>query len=70
LDEVELSGKFRLIGIGVSKLVHAVEGQEQLDLFDDESKKESSWKSVEKAMDNIKKRFGRDAIKRGGLLPP
>jgi DNA polymerase-4 len=70
LDEVELSGKFRLIGIGASKLVHAVEGQEQLDLFDDESKKESSWKSVEKAMDNIKKRFGRDAIKRGGLLPP
>jgi len=70
LDEVELSGKFRLIGIGASKLVRAVEGQEQLDLFQDEGRKESSWKSVEKAMDNIKKRFGRDAIKRGGLLPP
>ena len=70
LDEVELSGKFRLIGIGVSKFVHAVEGQEQLDLFQGESRKESAWKSAEKAMDSIKKRFGRDAIKRGGLLPP
>ena len=70
LDEVELSGKFRLIGIGASKLVRTAEGQEQLELFDEESKKASSWKSVEKAMDNIKKRFGKDAIKRGGVLPP
>lgn len=70
LDEVERSGKFRLIGIGASKLVHVAERQEQLDLFQGESRKESSWKSVEKAMDSIKKRFGRDAIKRGGLLQP
>ena len=70
LEEVELSGKFRLIGIGASKLVRTAEGQEQLELFDEESKKASSWKSVEKAMDNIKKRFGKDAIKRGGVLPP
>jgi hypothetical protein len=27
-----------------------------------------SWEEVEKAMDTIKERFGRDAIKRGGLL--
>jgi len=70
LEEVELSGKFRLIGIGVSRLVHAVEGQEQMDLFQEQGGKEASWKRAERAMDHIKKRFGRDAIKRGGLLPP
>jgi DNA polymerase IV len=70
LQDGDLSSKFRLIGLGVSRLTHAVEGQEQMSLFPDDREKESSWKSVEKAMDNIKERFGKDAIKRGGLLWP
>lgn len=70
LKEVELSGKFRLIGMGVSKLVHVAEKQEQFELFQEEGGKKASWKRAERAMDSIGKRFGRDAIKRGGLLSP
>ena len=68
LKEVELSEKFRLIGMGVSKLVHVAENQEQLELFQEEGGKKASWKRAERAMDSIEKRFGRDAIKRGALL--
>jgi DNA polymerase-4 len=70
LEEIELSGKFRLIGIGISKLVRAVQGQEQLDLFGGGCEKEASWNRVERAMDDINKRFGKDVIKRGGVLEP
>jgi len=68
LEEVDLSAKFRLIGLGVSRLARGVERQAQLSLFQDDHVRETSWKSVEKAMDDIKRRFGKDAIKRGGLL--
>lgn len=65
LKGIDFSRKFRLIGIGVSNLVHVDEEQRQLSLFEGLDPKGRSWENVEKAMDDIKKRFGRDAIKRG-----
>ncbi len=68
LGQVKTSTKFRLIGIGLSNLVHVEDIPKQLSLFGKTEPNDKSWKNVERAMDTIKERFGRDAIKRGGLL--
>jgi DNA polymerase-4 len=68
LAQVETSKKFRLIGIGLSNLMAVADIPKQLDLFRKTEPHEKPWENVEKAMDVIKKRFGRDAIKRGGVL--
>lgn len=68
LGQFRPSGKFRLIGVGISNLVPAEEVPKQLDLFKKADPEERSWEDVEQAMDAIKEKFGRDAIKRGGLL--
>ena len=68
LAQVKASTKFRLIGIGLSNLVTVAEIPKQLDLFGKTEPHEKSWENVERAMDTIKERFGRDAIRRGGVL--
>lgn len=68
LGQVKTSTKFRLIGIGLSNFVPREEMPKQLSLFGKTGALDRSWEDVEKAMDTIKERFGRDAIKRGGLL--
>jgi DNA polymerase-4 len=68
LAQVKTSTKFRLIGIGLSNLVAVADIPKQLDLFRKTEPHEKSWEDVERAMDAIKERFGRDAIKRGGVL--
>ena len=67
LERVKAS-KFRLIGVGLSNLVSIEESVKQLNLFQRVDLKERSWTEAEKAMDTIKERFGRDAIKRAGLM--
>ena len=67
LENVDKSIKFRLIGIGVSRLVDPNEPRSQLSLFKSNELADNSWESAEKAMDSIKKKFGKDAIKRGGF---
>ena len=68
LDQVKSSRKFRLVGIGLSNFVPLEEVSQQLSLFGKTEPLDRSWEDVEKAMDTIKERFGRDAIKRGGSL--
>lgn len=68
LAQTKTSTKFRLIGIGLSNLVPAEDIPKQLSLFRKTEPNDRSWENVERAMDNIKERFGSDAIKRGGLL--
>jgi DNA polymerase-4 len=68
LDQVKTSAKFRLIGIGLSNFVPLEDMPKQLSLFGKTGPWDRSWEDVEKAMDTIKERFGRDAIKRGGSL--
>jgi DNA polymerase-4 len=68
LDQVQTSTKFRLIGIGLSNFVPLEDIPKQLSFLGKTGPLERSWEDVEKAMDTIKERFGRNAIKRGGLL--
>lgn len=67
LENIDVSRRFRLIGIGVSNFVTGRDGPEQLDLFGKEAAKGAPWEDVEKALDTIRERFGNDAIKRGSL---
>ncbi|MFC1535438.1 DNA polymerase IV [Thermodesulfobacteriota bacterium] len=69
LKEIDHSMKFRLIGIGVSNFTEQDISHKQLNLFEkSECKEDSAWNGAEKAMDAIVKRFGKEVIKRGGLL--
>jgi DNA polymerase-4 len=68
LEAVDLSEKFRLIGIAVSGFAKTQSAAAQLKLFGGESRRDESWRELEKAMDSIKDRFGREAIKRGTLI--
>ena len=49
-----------------SFLVERVGRDNQLNLFKKLDRKRKSWEEVERAMDVIKEKFGKDAIKRGG----
>lgn len=69
LDEADMHEKFRLVGVGVSNFSSFSGGPVQMSLFQEADQKKKSWENVEKAMDLIKSRFGRDAIKRGPLVP-
>ena len=65
LQDFDASTKFRLIGIGISNLSPETGVPEQLDLFKRLDVRQGSWGNVERAMDTIKDRFGKNAIKRG-----
>jgi DNA polymerase-4 len=62
--------KVRLVGVGVSNLepLDAIEGPAQMSLFGASRGAEEKWEKVERATDEIAKRFGRGAVKRGRLL--
>jgi len=68
LEAVDLSEKFRLIGIAVSGFAANPSASTQLNLFAQENRRHRSWPEVEKAMDSITEKFGREAIKRGSLI--
>lgn len=68
LGAVDLSEKFRLIGVAVSGFTANKSGSTQLNLFGGERRREGSWREVEKAMDSITDKFGHNAIKRGSLI--
>jgi len=68
LEAVDLSEKFRLIGVAVSGFAAGQGEVTQLNLFGQEERRHHSWRDVEKAMDSITKKFGRKAIKRGSLI--
>jgi len=62
--------KVRLVGVGVSNLepLNAIEGPSQMSLFGASKGAEEKWEKVERATDEIARRFGRGAVKRGSLL--
>jgi DNA polymerase-4 len=66
LDDYRLSGKIRLIGVGTSGLKSAGLPV-QLDLFDRDTASDKSWSKVDRTLETITKKFGKDAIKRASL---
>jgi len=66
LDKYRLTQKIRLIGVGTSGFKSA--GQPvQLDLFDRVKASDQTWEKVDRTVETITRRFGREAIKRGTL---
>lgn len=69
LNAYRVIKKVRLIGVGASGLVPAPTPV-QLDIFPDGEKQNLSWENVDKAVDAITKKFGKDIIKRATLSKP
>lgn len=67
LDVYTLRSGARLVGVGVSNL-EPVDAPRQLGLFREASASREKWTRVERATDEIARRFGEDAVKRGRLL--
>lgn len=63
LDELKISGKVRLTGVGVSNLCHSVR---QLKLYTKPCALRQE--QLDRAMDDIEQRFGKKALKRGRLF--
>ncbi len=66
LDAYRLKTKIRLIGVGTSSLVPAATPR-QASLFESPVTDGINWEQVDKAVDSIHQRFGRDVIKRASL---
>jgi DNA polymerase-4 len=64
LEAQPLLKKVRLIGVGVSSLVPFATPQ-QRDLFENRNGRNQSWEKVDKALDHINRRFGRETVLRG-----
>jgi len=66
LKKYPMKTKIRLIGVGVSGLLTDALPV-QMSIFKEEKKKNHTWGQVDKAVDSITKKFGKDIIKRGTL---
>ena len=66
-DELWNQTPIRLLGVRTSKLLED-DAPIQLNLFDYAAPKSEKQQKLDAALDNIRKRFGNDAIKRGSLL--
>ena len=66
LEDYRLTGKIRLIGVGTSGFKPAGLPV-QLDLFDRDTAGDKSWSKVDRTLETITKKFGKDAIKRASL---
>ncbi|MDG2340709.1 MAG: DNA polymerase IV, partial [Paracoccaceae bacterium] len=65
MDIAEKEGPFRLIGVGISNIVSSDEADRTPDLLDPNAGKRVM---VEKATDEIRKKFGAQAILKGRSL--
>jgi DNA polymerase-4 len=63
LDDYKAEKKLRLIGVGVSNLI-SNEMPVQMDLFERRKNRSGGWTQVDRTVEDITKKFGRDAIKR------
>lgn len=67
LNRYRLPKKVRLIGVGASNLVDS-KTPSQLSLFNKGEKIDENWEKVEKAVDDISSKFGKNAIKKATLF--
>jgi DNA polymerase-4 len=66
LVEFEITEKIRLIGVGTTGF-SAVSASVQIGLFEQNEKPDDNWEKVDKTLDSISKKFGKDAIRRAAL---
>jgi DNA polymerase-4 len=66
LDNYRLTQQIRLIGVGTSGFTSA-SLPVQLDLFDRDEHNDKTWEKVDRTVESIAQKFGRNAIKRGTL---
>jgi DNA polymerase-4 len=66
LDDYRLTQKIRLIGVGTSGF-KSTDRPVQLNLFERVKESDQTWEKVDRTLETITKKFGRDAIKRGTL---
>ncbi|MBW2179099.1 MAG: DNA polymerase IV [Deltaproteobacteria bacterium] len=66
LKKYNLKKKVRLIGVGASGFVSA-ETFEQMDIFNDQKKRDDNWERVDHVIDKIEKKYGNDMVKRASL---
>ncbi len=63
---LSLKKRIRLVGVGISSLVEKNRAV-QLDLFEPIEKKEKKWDSVDKTVDAIVEKFGKESITKASL---
>ncbi|MEE9537349.1 MAG: DNA polymerase IV [Desulfobacterales bacterium] len=66
VDNFKITKKIRLIGVGTSGF-SSVASSVQIGLFDRDDKIEDEWEKVDKTLDSISKKFGKDVVGRATL---
>ncbi len=66
IDDFKITQKIRLIGVGTTGF-SAVTASVQMGLFEHRSKPADNWEKVDKTLDSISRKFGKDAIGRATL---
>lgn len=66
LENYHLTQQIRLIGVGTSGFTSA-SLPVQLNLFDRVEQNDKTWEKVDRTVESIAKKFGREAVKRGTL---
>jgi len=66
LSKYRLKTKIRLIGVGASSFVPSAMPF-QMELFERKEEKGNNWEKVERAIDTIIEKFGKDAVRRAAL---
>jgi DNA polymerase-4 len=66
LNKYRMKTKIRLIGVGASGL-RADSAPAQMSLFKDSKSNNGNWEKVDKTVDSITAKYGKDVIKRGSL---
>ena len=66
LENYPLTQQIRLIGVGTSGFI-STSRPVQLNLFDRVEQNDKTWEKVDRTVETIAQKFGRDAIKRGTL---
>jgi DNA polymerase-4 len=66
LDQYRLSQKVRLIGVGASALTNTV-NPVQMDMFAAKTDKGNKWEKVDRTIDGISEKYGKNTVKRATL---
>jgi DNA polymerase-4 len=68
LEEYRPTDKVRLIGLGASGLVSGAKAI-QMGLFDTPAPKKDTWSKIDRTVDSLSQKYGRDVVTRASLTP-